>query len=399
MDEADSAKYVWKMCVLQHTFYKMHASATESNELNITLEHPQPGSGTNNSSSNSANNTHFVNHANAASITASTTVPIGGDLSQQSHFNTVTAMQQVPPGGGGPEMTFSQYHNHPEYLQQHHHHQFGGGNYNSVQQQQQTPKQFPMSAVTQQSNIQHSEIESFHAQQTQRVDLVTTAASRQQQNHQQQQHVINNEVGGGGYVLRPAISSLSIGGGIGGGFQVQDDLVINNRYHKRPQTIGGGGGQPTLSSARSVNDLDQLTSYGGGGQLQPFGGPPLPLISQPLPTVGTAGLSYYRPAPDYETAIRNKYGNGILTQLGTSRQQQQQQQFQQQQAAVIAPSFQQQVSQQNIYTSHPTLITDALPTQTAVIPNNSGGGGHLGGYAMGGQAGLLDSSWMLSKAD
>ena len=37
LDEPDSAKYVWKMCVLQHTFYKMHASA-ETNELNITLE-------------------------------------------------------------------------------------------------------------------------------------------------------------------------------------------------------------------------------------------------------------------------------------------------------------------------------------------------------------------------
>ena len=37
LDEPDAAKYVWKMCVLQHTFYKMHASA-ETNELNITLE-------------------------------------------------------------------------------------------------------------------------------------------------------------------------------------------------------------------------------------------------------------------------------------------------------------------------------------------------------------------------
>ena len=43
LDESDSAKYVWKMCVLQHTFYKLHNAAatgsTDSNELNITLDH------------------------------------------------------------------------------------------------------------------------------------------------------------------------------------------------------------------------------------------------------------------------------------------------------------------------------------------------------------------------
>jgi len=41
-DEPEAAKYVWKMCVLQHSFYKMHQSATESNELNITLSPPTP---------------------------------------------------------------------------------------------------------------------------------------------------------------------------------------------------------------------------------------------------------------------------------------------------------------------------------------------------------------------
>ena len=45
-DEPEAAKYVWKMCVLQHTFHKMHQSATESsdqkNELNITLSPPTP---------------------------------------------------------------------------------------------------------------------------------------------------------------------------------------------------------------------------------------------------------------------------------------------------------------------------------------------------------------------
>ena len=39
-DEPDAAKYVWKMCVSQHTFYKMHETATENSEINITLSHP-----------------------------------------------------------------------------------------------------------------------------------------------------------------------------------------------------------------------------------------------------------------------------------------------------------------------------------------------------------------------
>ena len=55
LDESDSAKYVWKMCVLQHTFYKMHSRANSasngdvSNELNITINdqhHPPTPSAT-----------------------------------------------------------------------------------------------------------------------------------------------------------------------------------------------------------------------------------------------------------------------------------------------------------------------------------------------------------------
>jgi tyrosine-protein phosphatase non-receptor type 14/21 len=87
LDEADSAKYVWKMCVLQHTFYKMHASVTESNELNITLEH-QPNSNPNNSS-NSQNNTHLVNTTNN-DLTLSSNNPssMGMDVGQHNHYNT-----------------------------------------------------------------------------------------------------------------------------------------------------------------------------------------------------------------------------------------------------------------------------------------------------------------------
>ena len=66
LDESDSAKYVWKMCVLQHTFYKMHSSqqdgaaSNDSNQLNITLEHHNNNANnvvaSNNSSTNSSQN-------------------------------------------------------------------------------------------------------------------------------------------------------------------------------------------------------------------------------------------------------------------------------------------------------------------------------------------------------
>ena len=63
-----------------------------------------------------------------------------------------------------------------------------------------------------------------------------------------------------GYVLRPAISSLSIGHQSAVG-QAQDDLVIS-RFHKRPQTIGGPSGFPghgaPLSAARSVNGVKEV---------------------------------------------------------------------------------------------------------------------------------------------
>lgn len=44
-DEDFIKSFVTTAGVLQHTFYKLHASATESNELNITLENNQPGGG------------------------------------------------------------------------------------------------------------------------------------------------------------------------------------------------------------------------------------------------------------------------------------------------------------------------------------------------------------------
>ena len=75
-------------------------------------------------------------------------------------------------------------------------------------------------------------------------------------------------------------------------------------------------------------------------------GTQLPLLSQPtLPTMGTSGLSYYRPAPDYETAIRNKYGNSILTQLTSNTN-----------------SSRNSIPQNQQQSSHPALITDAIST-------------------------------------
>ena len=357
LDEADSAKYVWKMCVLQHTFYKMHASVTESNELNITLEH-QPSTTTSgiNNSSNSQNNTHLVTTMNEHPQRPNNNP--GMDVSHENHYNTSNT--SLAANLQKDLAQYSQFHNHPEFHQTHH-----------------LPLMHPLSHQNlspSNPNIQHAEIENFHAKQTQRVDLVAAATRQypsQQQQPQVQQQMVNNE----GYVLRPAISSLSIGhqSAIG---QVQDDLAAISRFQKRPQTIGGpsagfpGQGAP-LSGARSVNDLDQLSSsmyaasnpsqfQPGSHHQQPHQQLPsqatqLPLLSQPtLPTMGTSGLSYYRPAPDYETAIRNKYGNGILTQLSTNNR-------------PLQPGQQ---------SSHPALITDAISTlqhsaQQQQQPNNN----------------------------
>ena len=330
------------MCVLQHTFYKMHASVTESNELNITLEH-QPSATSGSQNNSSQNNTHLVNNISSMSGNENVSMSQSGnnnsglDVSQQNHYNTNNSTLAA---NIQKDLAFSSQF-HPEYQT---HHLNYHNNIHQISTQNHPPPN---------PNIQHAEIENFHAKQTQRVDLVAAASRQYPQQQQQQlnssQHVLN----GDGYVLRPAISSLSIGHQSAAG-QAQDDLVIS-RFNKRPQTIGGPSGFPgqgaPLSAARSVNDLDQLSSsmyqssnpshFNLSGSQQPPQATQLPLLSQPtLPTMGTSGLSYYRPAPDYETAIRNKYGNGILTQLSNNRTQQ----GQQQQA------------------SHPAIITDTMST-------------------------------------
>ena len=254
LDESDSAKYVWKMCVLQHTFYKMHSSATDSNELNITLEnhHQQP--------SHHHTSTPFDNYLDYANY--------GGTLH----------MFQPPPSS---------------------------------------------------NPLQHSEIESFHAAQAQRVDMVTTRHLQITNQPSQPPEVYPQQ-------MRPAISSLSIGNNMEG-------------TGRRPQTIGA-----PLSAARSVNDLDQLTAF-YGNPVQHHVPPPLASATTAMPTMGTTGF-YNRPAPDYETAVRNKYGNGILTQLAATRTSNQH--------PIVINS--------NHCASQPSLINnvEAAPAPTAVQPDN-----------------------------
>ena len=85
----------------------------------------------------------------------------------------------------------------------------------------------------------------------------------------------------------------------------------------RPQTIGA-----PLTTAKSVNDLDQLIGqFNGGGQTS--------MVPPPMASAAPGIAHYYshqpqqpqqqpRPAPDYETAVRNKgiYGNGTARPQG-----------------------------------------------------------------------------------
>jgi hypothetical protein len=82
--------------------------------------------------------------------------------------------------------------------------------------------------------------------------------------------------------LRPAVSSHSVHKA--NNFVVQDDMVLLN--NARSSVFS-----QSLSTARSVNDLDQLPAANAGGHLDQ-----------------NTTLPAYRAAPDYETAIRNKFG-------------------------------------------------------------------------------------------
>ena len=149
----------------------------------------------------------------------------------------------------------------------------------------------------------------------------TTALSKQQQqqvlmdqHHQTLDATANNSTinnttiqqSFNNYVLRPSNSTAS---------NLNDPSAA---YSVQGGGLGGGSGTTAiLTNAHSVNDLDE---------------------------VGAATLPQYRPAPDYETAIRNKYGIVQKPQQLPPLQQQQ-------------TNLQQQ---QLMYNSQPSLITDAL---------------------------------------
>lgn len=215
LDEPDSAKYVWKICVLQHTFYKMHANASESSELSITLQNSrQP-------------------------------TPFQASQPTQSRGN-------------------------PFFLN-------GEQNYPAT--------------------IQHSEIQNFH-QQTQKVDLTPIKFKR------------------------------PLGLNLGSQAQtVQTKAILEQSTadYANNTTLQQSYNNYVLSnSAMNVNEVP--TSQ----QSQP--------LSQQVANYSnlmTDSHAHFRPAPDYETAIRNKYGVFANNILGG-----------------------QQPAQ--IYNSQPSLITDAL---------------------------------------
>ena len=75
----------------------------------------------------------------------------------------------------------------------------------------------------------------------------------------------------------------------------------------------------------------------------------------------------YRPAPDYETAVRNKYGSAVLARLNQTQPPNRFQQPQQQQQQQQPPP---QYNNGGLHTSQPTLITDVLSN---VYNNNNVG--------------------------
>ena len=140
LDEPDSAKYVWKMCVLQHTFYKLHASATETmSELNITLEH-QPNNNRFESEEQSTTNRHPINfnnhpaaklrpaissgsvHQAAAVVAAQDDMVLLNNATRSNLFSqtlsgarSVNDLDQLPASMGNPQSTLPAYRAAPDY--------------------------------------------------------------------------------------------------------------------------------------------------------------------------------------------------------------------------------------------------------------------------------------------
>jgi len=245
LDEPDSAKYVWKMCVLQHTFYKMHSSAAV-----------EAGNG---------------NGGNGDSVVAANWAPpyahvVGGDQQPPHQMDIVI----------GPEQSGL-----PAYP----------------------------------ATIQHAEIQNFHLQ-TQRVDISPMklgSGPHRHLIHQPPPHGVEEQHGegplGGGRGRRleqhldPSMATVAANNTTLHQ-QSFNNYVLqhsNSSVNVNSEVAVNSG----LSAAHSIGDLDQHHQQS----------------------------SHQRPVPDYETAIRNKYGtlaNSILQQQSSN------------------------------YTSQPSLVADAL---------------------------------------
>ena len=291
LDEPDSAKYVWKMCVLQHTFYKMHASA-ETNELNITLE----------------NNTHQIqppDHAGLMHQQQANSQQIQHQFQQQQQ-------QQQPPIRGQP------------------HHQAAAGQFELMLEHGGLANAFP-------TTIQQSEIQSFH-QQTQRVDITPIKLSK-----------------------HSAASSGGVGGGgSGSGTQPlpypQHMMLMDE--HNNTTLLQQSYNNYVLGDHLQQQQHQLPSADPAYGNILP---PPQSAPGQP-PTATSGSLTMqdaqeqqYRPVPDYETAIRNKYGT-----LAPKILQQQQQQLP---LPLNSGATNLHSSQQALYTSQPSLVADALLQQ------------------------------------
>lgn len=235
-DEPDAAKYVWKMCVSQHTFYKMHETATENSEINITLSHP-----------------------------------IMPDTSLYS--------RSTPGPGGLKQSDIASFQ----------------------RQSQNIPAKVELKAGNSSSKLMMSNNNIFGGPKS---DLSLTGYRDRKGGRGK---VGARDPGPGGR-LTAGVKLPGPGLGLGGHY-----LQSNNSLSNLSETVSGSGWphDTRLSGARSTNDLDQLAGPRGGQSV----------VMSPM---GSSTLvPAYRPAPDYETAMMEKYAAGgavsAMSQLYSSQ--------------------------------------------------------------------------------
>ena len=231
-DEPDAAKYVWKMCVSQHTFYKMHETATENSEINITLSHP-----------------------------------IMPDTSLYS--------RSTPGPGGLKQSDIASFQ----------------------RQSQNIPAKVELKAGNSSSKLMMSNNNIFGGHKSD----VSHTGYRDRKGGRGK--VGSREPGPGGR-LASGMKLPGPGMGLGGHY-----LQSNNSLSNLSEAVSGSGWphDTRLSGARSTNDLDQLAGpMGHGVVMSPMGSSTL--------------VPAYRPAPDYETAMMEKYAaGGAVSQLYSSQ--------------------------------------------------------------------------------